>query len=119
MYCRECGAPNDDRAARCSQCGSALQMPSPGPPPHVPNYLVWAILTTIFCCQPFGIVAIVFSAISMGRRSSGDFDGAWEAAQTARTWCLVAFFLGLVPMLIWLLIVLFSIVAPIVAEGLH
>ncbi|MGB4290272.1 MAG: CD225/dispanin family protein, partial [Dethiobacteria bacterium] len=23
------------------------------------DYLVWAILATIFCCLPFGIVAIV------------------------------------------------------------
>ena len=30
-----------------------------GPPP--PNYLVWAILATIFCCLPLGIPAIVMA----------------------------------------------------------
>ena len=27
--------------------------------PQPNNYLVWAILVTIFCCLPFGIVAII------------------------------------------------------------
>ena len=35
---------------------------SPSIAGDVPNYLVWAILATIFCCIPFGIVAIVYSS---------------------------------------------------------
>jgi uncharacterized RDD family membrane protein YckC len=27
MYCHKCGAPNDDQAAFCDKCGSALQKP--------------------------------------------------------------------------------------------
>ena len=41
------------------------QPPPPGYPPQQPpagqapdNYLVWSILVTLFCCLPFGIVAI-------------------------------------------------------------
>ena len=30
--------------------------------PCPPNYLVWAILSTLCCCQPLGIVAIIFAA---------------------------------------------------------
>ena len=26
---------------------------------NIPNHLVWAILSTLFCCLPFGIVSIV------------------------------------------------------------
>ena len=33
--------------------GQGWQQPA-GPKP--PSYLVWAILTTLFCCLPFGIV---------------------------------------------------------------
>ncbi|WP_010343070.1 CD225/dispanin family protein, partial [Xanthomonas sacchari] len=28
--------------------------------PQVSNNLVWAILTTLFCCLPLGIVSIVY-----------------------------------------------------------
>ena len=41
--------------------------PIPNAPISVPNYLVQAILTTIFCCLPFGIVAIVFAAQVNGK----------------------------------------------------
>ena len=44
------------------------------------NYLVWAILCTILCCLPLGIVSIVYAAKVDGLYSSGDFDGAQEAA---------------------------------------
>ncbi|MBO7197759.1 MAG: CD225/dispanin family protein, partial [Tidjanibacter sp.] len=30
------------------------------PPPS--SNLIWGILTTIFCCLPFGIVSIVFAS---------------------------------------------------------
>ncbi|NER07984.1 MAG: CD225/dispanin family protein [Okeania sp. SIO3C4] len=29
---------------------------------NVPSYLTQAILITVFCCLPFGIVAIVYAA---------------------------------------------------------
>ena len=66
--------------------------PSPG---SVPNYLVHAILTTFFCCQPFGIVAIIFAAQVNGKLAGGDYRGAVEASNNAKTWCLVAFGCGL------------------------
>ena len=44
------------------------------------DYLVWSILTTVFCCQPLGIVAIVYSAKVESRFLCGDYDGAQEAS---------------------------------------
>jgi hypothetical protein len=29
---------------------------------NIPNHLVWAILATLFCCLPLGIVSIVYAA---------------------------------------------------------
>jgi len=40
---------------------SSARLP-PLPPGQVPNYLVWSILATLFCCLPGAIVAIVYSA---------------------------------------------------------
>jgi hypothetical protein len=61
----------------------------------VPNYLAQAILVTIFCCIPAGIVAIVFSAQVNGKLAAGDYDGAVRSSNTAKTWCWVAFGLGI------------------------
>lgn len=53
-----------------------------GQPP--PNYLVWAILTTLFCCLPLGIVSIVFAAQVGSKWSAGDYYGAHEASRRAK-----------------------------------
>lgn len=69
--------------------------PYSGPVAHVPNYLVWAILVTIFCCLPFGIPAIVYAAKVNGKLECGDYAGALEASKNAKTWIWVAFIVGL------------------------
>ena len=40
--------------------------------PQVPNNLVWAILSTLFCCLPAGIVSIVYAAQVNGKLAAGD-----------------------------------------------
>lgn len=70
----------------------------PPPPPRqdVPNYLVQAILTTLCCCLPAGVVAIIYAAQVNTKRDQGDIAGAWEASKKAKTWTWVAFGLGIV-----------------------
>ncbi len=62
---------------------------------QVENYLVWAILSTICCCLPFGIPAIVFAAQVNSKLATGDVTGAREASQKAKMWCWIAFGAGL------------------------
>ncbi len=76
---------------------------SPGGVREIPNYLVQAILCTLFCCLPFGIVSIVFAAQVSGKAAAGDYAGAQAASNSARTWCWVSFWCGLVPALVFLL----------------
>lgn len=57
-----------------------------GAPP--PNNLVWAILTTIFCCLPLGIVSIVFAAQVNGKWAAGDFAGAQESSRKAKQFAI-------------------------------
>jgi len=59
------------------------------------NHLVWAILATIFCCVPFGIVAIVYAAQVDGKVQAGDYEGARESSENAKTWCIVSTIAGL------------------------
>ena len=74
-------------------------VPSAQPPAAQPpnNHLVWAILSTIFCCLPLGIVSIVFAAQVNSKWAAGDFAGAQDSADKARKfaiWSAVLGFLG-------------------------
>jgi hypothetical protein len=71
----------------------------------VPNYLVFAILTTVFCCLPTGIPAIIYAAQVNGKLLAGDYAGAQVASKNAKLWCWVSFGIGLVGTLFWVLIV--------------
>ena len=112
VYCTTCGREVDPDARFCDYCGAALDptgdggpayapgMSHPGEPgygelPHVPNYLVQAILVTICCCLPAGIVAIVYAAQVNGRVAAGDFADAQRLSNNAKTWCWISFGVGL------------------------
>ncbi|MFC4532885.1 CD225/dispanin family protein [Sphaerisporangium dianthi] len=60
------------------------------------NHLVPAILTTLFCCLPFGIVSIVKSSQVNSKWSVGDYQGAVAAAEEAKTWWKRALIWGIV-----------------------
>jgi hypothetical protein len=116
MFCTQCGANNADTAAVCMQCGRNLQAGSAGVPLQltgvvlppgatVPNYLVFAILTTVFCCLPTGIPAIVFAAQVNGKLQAGDIAGAQAASKNAKMWCWISFGLGLGVGLLYMLII--------------
>lgn len=68
--------------------------PAPGYPPQPPaghapnNYLVWSILVTIFCCLPFGIVAIVKSSQVNGLWAQGRYAEAQASAASAKRWVM-------------------------------
>lgn len=73
------------------------------PRPHVPNYLVPAILCTVFCCLPFGIPAIVFAAQVNSKLQAGDVTGAMASSAKAKRWCWLAFGLGLLTSVGWII----------------
>ncbi len=97
MYCPTCGGTNEDSASFCRACGGSLGSGvAHDPSPNVPNNLVWAILVTIFCCLPFGIVSIVYAAQVNGLVAEGKFDSARQASENAKMWAWIAFAVGLV-----------------------
>ena len=111
-FCQACGAPNQPEARYCAQCGASLSSGQPPvstiqPAQHVPNYLVHAIVVTVLCCLPFGIVAIVYAAQVNGRLAAGDYNGAVEASRKARTWCWVSFGVGIASALVYAAYMLF------------
>lgn len=60
--------------------------------PNVPNHLVWAILMTLFCCLPGGIVALIYASRVDTLVATGNVAAAQEASDKARFWCLVSLF---------------------------
>jgi uncharacterized membrane protein YvbJ len=106
MFCSQCGANNADTAAVCVQCGRNFQvatattpLQSTGvvlpPAATVQNYLVFAILATVFCCLPAGIPAIIYAAQVNSKLQAGDLAGAQAASNNAKMWCLISLGFGL------------------------
>lgn len=92
MYCQECETEAEENASYCANCGGTVLIPGT---PHIPNHLVWAILSTICCCIPTGIVSIVYAARVNGLVAAGDFARARQASENAKTWAWVSFVLGI------------------------
>lgn len=64
--------------------------------PMPKSYLLWAILATIFCCMPAGIVAIVFSTQVSSRYFVGDEVGAEKASNRAQIWIIASIVLSII-----------------------
>jgi hypothetical protein len=76
-----------------------------GQPP--PNYLVWAILATLFCCLPGGIVSIIFATQVNSKFQAGDIAGAQAASKNAKMWAMISAGIGA---LVWIIVVIYWIV---------
>ena len=80
--------------------------PIPPPPAAVPipcpsNYLVFSILTTLFCCLPTGIVAIIYSCKVSSLYNENRMQDAQQASQWALRWNIVSIILGIVGLLLY------------------
>lgn len=129
VFCVNCGAASPGDARFCRQCGTDLTVSQPAPPPftgqepsssrerpdpfasppppyygsptHIDNNLIWAILATICCCVPSGIVAIVYAAQVNGKLAAGDLATAQRYANNARLWAIISAVLGAVAVVIY------------------
>lgn len=54
------------------------------------SYLVWAILTTLFCCLPFGIVAIIRATQVDTYWAHGKYEEARLASDSAKKWIIAS-----------------------------
>lgn len=55
-----------------------------------PTHLVWAILSTVLCCLPLGIVAIVYASKVTNFYYQGEFLKAQKASNRALYWSLAS-----------------------------
>lgn len=87
--------------------------PTPGPAPapygkKPSTYLVHSILVTLFCCLPFGIVAIVMSSRVDSLYYAGRYQEAEAASKSALLWGQLSFFL---PVVIYAILLAFAAAA--------
>lgn len=61
---------------------------------NVPDYLIWNVLSTLFCCMPIGIAGIIFSIQTNSAKTRGDFEAAARHSSTAKTLLIVGACVG-------------------------
>lgn len=80
----------------------AYQQPQPqqygygAQPPMPDTHLVWAILTTLFCCLPFGIVSIVKASQVSSAYHAGNYQQAEQNSRDAKKWAIISASVGLI-----------------------
>ncbi|MDQ2985572.1 MAG: CD225/dispanin family protein [Armatimonadota bacterium] len=93
LYAADAGAPGTGSPYE-TPSNTQFSRPASMPPPK--NYLIESILATVLCCLPFGIAAIVNASKVDRLAYQGDYSGATEAANKAKTFSIVAVIVGLV-----------------------
>lgn len=80
------------------------------------NYLVWAILSTLLCCLPFGIVAIVKSSKVDTLWYAGNHAEAIQASNDAKKWSIISAVVGLVGGLLYVIFYVILVAIGVGAE---
>ena len=124
VECPRCGVENPVASDFCHRCGTSINgsqqnappaypvqqqgipyaaNPPPGGPvyygnfpPNIDNHMAFAIFSTLCCCIPGGIYAIVLAGKVKPLASVGDYNGALKAAENAKEWCWISVGLGIV-----------------------
>lgn len=137
--CRNCGNQVNDGTKFCPKCGQpingSLQPQQPvyqqpqqqvyqqstqayqtqqQQPLKPDSHMVLAILSTIFCCLPIGVYAIVLANKVDKLYYSGQYDEAEEASQGAKKWSIIG---AAAYAIIWFVMILCMLFLPGFAEG--
>ena len=73
-----------------------VQAPKEEIPECPPTNLVWAIIITILCCMPLGIVAIVLAVLTKQHYNNGNYEKAKRYSEWGAWVCIFAIILGLI-----------------------
>ncbi len=128
-FCKNCGNQVNDGTKFCPKCGQAVDgvpqqqvfqqqaqayQQTQQQPVKPDTHMVLAILSTVFCCLPTGIYAIILANKVDKLYYSGLYDEAEEASNGAKRWSIIG---AAAYAVIWLLIMLCCFFLPGFAEG--
>ncbi|UNY97514.1 CD225/dispanin family protein [Zhouia spongiae] len=77
------------------------------------NYLVLAIISTVLCCLPAGIVSIVYASKVDSAYAMGEYERAEKASKNAKTWAIVAIAAAVLFLIIYIAIFGFAFFAAL------
>jgi len=86
-------------------------------PQRPSNYLALAIISTVMCCLPSGIVSIVYSSKVNTLYEAGRYEEAERASKNAKTWGIVSIVVAAVGILLYLLIFGIAIFGAMASSG--
>ena len=95
MFCPKCGKEVQEGTTFCPNCGNSFAAggtQAAQPPMQtkvISSGLVPAILVTLFCCLPFGIVSIVNATKVEKLWLMGNKEGARKASEDAKKWAII------------------------------
>ena len=108
FFAEDRGTTVDESAFEAAGNGassSTTYNPNMQRPPMPENYLVWAILVTICCCLPLGIVSIINATKVSSAYAVGDYVGAEQASKDAKKWAIWGAVSGSVFVVLYILFV--------------
>lgn len=123
-YCYQCGNEISMEHKFCGKCGARVignldpqqrttyvqSASTANQRPFIENHLAKAILVTLFCCLPLGIVSIVYAASVDGKLQAGDIEGARLASEKANMWANWGLGIGLTAIILYIFIYLAAII---------
>lgn len=85
--------------------------------PKPNNYLVLAIISTIFCCLIPGIVSIVNAGKVNEAYALGNYEQAEKASKNAKTWAIVGMAIAGFFWILYIAIFGFAIIGGLMSTG--
>ena len=128
-FCGNCGTQLNEGTKFCPKCGKAIDIApqqqvyrqmanayqAPQQPPVRPSsYMVLSILTTLFCCLPTGIYAIIQSAKVDKLYMSGEYDEAVRVAGEAKKWSIIGIVLAAI---VWIIYIIAIVTGTVVLSN--
>lgn len=116
-YCQKCGTSIPDNASFCSNCGERTNSaPAPDATPFhhricPDSYLALSIVSTLLCCLPLGIVAIVKSSNVSREFQMGNYEAALKASHDAKKWSIIAMICGASGLILYFIFLVIGLVA--------
>ncbi|MDC6367493.1 MULTISPECIES: CD225/dispanin family protein [Flavobacteriaceae] len=86
-------------------------------PPKPNNYMVVAILSTIFCCIATGIASIIYASKVNEHYARGEYEMAEKASKNAKLWAFIGIGISAVFIIIYIAIFGFAFLGAMANNG--